>query len=117
LHRKLVARDLADYLDIARRALSQRPQRPPASSVATATAPSPAAGTWLAQVRHELSDARMEAPLFDTRLWTRASEAAVRLSWEIHLLGLLPRHVVVSSRAGTGKHHRRGARKGRGSRR
>ena len=101
LEKLTVARNLGDYLDIARRALSQRPPSP-------SSAGSSGSGTWLEQVRGELASAKMKAPLFDTRQWTRASEAAVRMAWEVHLMGLLPHHVLVhprpSARVTRGKH-------------
>ncbi len=75
---------LEDYEGIARQALVQR--------------------SWLQKVREKLAKAKMKSPLFDTRQWTRAMEAAVRMAWDIYRMHLPPCHVVVY--AGVGRRGR-----------
>ncbi len=60
--------------------------------------------SWLQKVREKLAKAKMKSPLFDTRQWTRAMEAAVRMAWDIYQMHLPPCHVVVY--AGVGRRGR-----------
>ena len=72
----LVARNLADYADLAARAAAPGPGAPSAAARAWG-------GRWLRAVRRRLRAARQEAPLFDPSRWVRAAEAAVRAAWEV----------------------------------
>ena len=59
---ELIARDLDEYVDLARR-LAANPQR-------------------LAQIKRALADERSRSPLFDMQAYARAFEAAVVQAYE-----------------------------------